>query len=321
MTAASATAPAPPRAQPTLSVVVCAFDEARFDQLVAAVASVALQTRPPLETIVVVDHNADLLHRVEARLPEVIALDNTHAQGLAGARNRAVEVAEGDVLAFLDDDAVAAADWLERLSERYNSIDVLGVGGGIDPRWLAGRPRGFPDEFAWVVGCTYEGMPTTTAEVRNLIGANMSVRRDVFARAGGFDPSMGRIGKRPLGCEETELCIRARRTIPGGRFVYEPAARVIHDVPAARTSWDYFRARCYSEGLSKARVAQLAGTQDGLASERSYAMRTLPAGVLRGLRDAGRGDRAGLVRAAAIVAGLVVTAAGYLSGRARAVLS
>ena len=43
------------------------------------------------------------------------------------------------------------------------------------------------------------------------MGCNMSFRREVFERIGGFAEEIGRIGKNPLGCEETELCIRARQ--------------------------------------------------------------------------------------------------------------
>ncbi|MDX6197452.1 MAG: hypothetical protein QOJ79_603, partial [Actinomycetota bacterium] len=80
-------------------------------------------------------------------------------------------------------------------------------------------------------------------------------------------------------------------------------------------TWRYFRRRCYAEGISKAVVAGLTGSDAALASERTYVRRTLPAGVARGLAAAVRGDVSGLVRAAAIVAGLVVTSAGYLRGR------
>jgi glycosyltransferase involved in cell wall biosynthesis len=242
---------------------------------------------------------------------------NRHAQGLSGARNTGVETASGDVVAFLDDDAAAEPDWLARLADAYADPAVIGAGGHVEPLWPAERPAGFPPEFDWVVGCSYRGLPEERAEVRNLIGANMSLRRDVLDDAGGFSSSLGRIGAVPLGCEETELCIRARRLRPGGTILHEPAARVGHRVAPVRTGWRYFRARCWAEGLSKAVVAELAGNDVGLSSERAYALRVLPGGVLRGLGDAARGDLSGALRALAIVAGLAVTAAGYAYGSLR----
>jgi hypothetical protein len=146
----------------------------------------------------------------------------------------------------------------------------------------------------------------------------MSLRREVFTTVGGFLTDVGRVGSWPLGCEETELCIRVRRLIPGSVIVYEPRARVRHRVTQERLRWRYFGARCYSEGLSKAVVARHAGWQAGLASERTYAARTLPRGVARGFADAAlRGEAAGLVRAGAIVAGLSITTFGYAAGRLR----
>lgn len=296
------------------SVVICCYAEERRGWLEDAVGSLRRQTYRPLEVIVVVDHNDALLEWVRNSMPDVVALASREPPGLSGARNAGVARARGEIVAFLDDDAVADRDWLEQLAAPYADPSVLGVGGLIEPRWLEGRPSAFPGEFGWVVGCSYVGLPTSRAPVRNLIGANMSVRRDVLLSAGGFATNLGRVGRIPAGCEETEFCIRAGQAFAGGQFVYQPAARVSHAVPRARATWRYFRSRCLGEGKSKARVAAAAGSRDGLASERSYALRTLPAGVARGLWEAVRGDITGLARSGAIIAGLALTASGYLLG-------
>ncbi len=303
------------RERPTISVVICGYTERRWDELVAAVESVRRQTVPPSQIIVVVDYNGALAARARVELEDVEVVENDRRRGLAGARNRGVAGATGTVVAFLDDDAVAAPDWLERLGEAYDGPLVLGVGGSIEPVWVGGRPRAFPREFDWVVGCTYRGMPRSRRPVRNLIGANMSIRRDVIDEVGAFHDDMGRVGSRPLGCEETELCIRANQRWPFGVFLYEPRAAVLHRVPGSRASRAYFLSRCWSEGLSKASVARSVGADGALASERSYATRTLPRGVAAGLGEALRGDAGGLGRAASIVSGLFVTTAGYAAGR------
>jgi GT2 family glycosyltransferase len=302
---------------PSISVVICAYTQRRWDELVAAVASVRHQTPPAAQIIVSVDHNDALLERVSHDLPGVVVTANQERRGLSGARNSGAACATGEVVAFLDDDAVAGPDWLAWLGAGYERPEVLGVGGAIEPLWAAGRPRCFPEEFDWVVGCTYRGMPEEPAPVRNLIGANMSFRRDALRLLGGFDGGIGRVGTRPLGCEETELCIRAGRRWPNGIFLYDPRARIRHHVPADRATWHYFRSRCWSEGLSKALVAQVSGARRGLASERTYATRVLPRAMARGVADAiAHRDPAGLGRSAMILAGLTVTAAGYLVGTA-----
>ena len=301
----------------TSSVILCAYTEARWHDLVAAVASVQRQMLPPGEIIVVVDHNPRLLERARAEWPDLIVIENSGAQGLSGARNSGVAVAQGALIVFLDDDAAAAPDWLERLSACYADPSVVGVGGAILPAWRERQPGWFPAEFAWVVGCTYRGMPTDRAAVRNLIGCNMSFRRGVFDRIGGF--RIGRVGVLSIGQEndDTEFCIRLSTAQPEGRLIYEPTASVAHNVPAQRATFAYFVRRCYSEGLSKARLGRLVGRERGLSSERDYTLRTLPSGVWRGLVDTlARRDLGGILRASAIVAGLGVTTVGYAVGLA-----
>src|SRR4051794_10636657 len=120
---------------PTASVIVCAYTDRRWDELRAAVASVAEQTRPALETIGVADHNPALLGRRRRELAAVAPVATRQPRGLSGARNCGVAAAQGDVVAFLDDDAVAAPDWLERLLGPYGDRRVMGVGGAIEPVW------------------------------------------------------------------------------------------------------------------------------------------------------------------------------------------
>jgi glycosyltransferase involved in cell wall biosynthesis len=303
------------RAVPLVSVVICAYTEARWDDLLAAIASVHEQRdRVPLEIIVVIDHNPALLERMRAIATDVRLTENVEARGLSGARNSGVLLATGDIVAFIDDDAMADPGWLEALVSAYDDPLVAGAGGAIRPLWEMRRPAWWPPEFDWVVGCTYRGMPQRRAIVRNVIGCNMSFRRELLQDLGGFAHGIGRIGTRPLGAEETEISIRLGRRWPDRRIVYEPRAAVDHRVPAGRSTFRYFRSRCYAEGLSKAVVSKLVGTSHALATERGYAVRTLGGGVLRELGRAIRGDRAGLARASAIVVGLAVTTAGYVVG-------
>jgi GT2 family glycosyltransferase len=294
---------------------MCVYTNARWADMCLALKSLREQTLPPREIIVVVDHNTALLQRVRSTLPDVVAIANTEARGLSGARNSGIAAARGALVAFMDEDAVADLDWLAHLSAGYTHPQVLGVGGAIVPTWDGGRPAWFPSEFDWVVGCTYTGMPEQTAPVRNLIGCNMSFRREVFAAVGGFREGIGRVGKRPVGCEETELCIRVRQRWPQGVLRYEPRAQVRHRVRAERARWSYLSARCYAEGWSKALVARYVGAQDALSSERRYVVQTLPRGVLRAISRSLQGNRAELGQVGAIVGGLALTAADYLAGR------
>jgi glucosyl-dolichyl phosphate glucuronosyltransferase len=300
---------------PSISVIICAHTEDRWDDLVNAVQSVERQTFPALEIIVVIDHNRELFERVREDLSSVVGAENQEAKGLSGARNTGVSVAQGSVVAFLDDDATAAPDWLEWLADGYQDQRVFGVGGTITPVWPTERPEWFPEEFNWVVGCTFKGMAKNRQPVGRVIGANMSFRREVFQSLNGFRTDLGRIGNYLLSCEETEFCFRAHRTWSDKVLLFEPRAQVFHHVAERRVHRRYFISRSYAEGFSKARISRLFGAKDGLTLERSYTFRTLPRGILNGLADVFvRREPSGIIRAGMIVIGLTVTTAGFLVG-------
>jgi glycosyltransferase involved in cell wall biosynthesis len=302
------------RTSPTMSVVICAYTDERWNDVLAAVRSVQQQRFRPFEVILVVDHNPSLHARLTAALPDVQVVENRGERGLSGGKNTGVALARGSVVAFLDDDAVAEPEWLHYLAAGYEREDVMGVGGLTLPLWETGRPRWFPEEFDWVVGCTFVGRPPGV--VRNLLGGNASFRREIFEIAGGFPTQLGRSSRdrRPLGCEETEFCIRASQRCQGSVFLFEDRAVIWHRAPLARERFAYFRSRCYAEGLSKALVSRSVGAADALSVERRYAAVTLRHGMARGLADGLRGDLAGLARAGAIATGLLATTAGYAVG-------
>jgi glucosyl-dolichyl phosphate glucuronosyltransferase len=298
------------------SVVVCVYTEDRWDQICEVVQSLRTQSQPCGQIIIVVDYNRELYGRLVATMPDVTVVENTDTKGLSGARNTGVTVARGEIIAFIDDDAIANQDWLKFIKDAYANPAIVGVGGMTLPKWQTRCPWWMPEEFYWVVGCNYTGMPSNGAPVRNLLGGNMSFRREVFDLVDGFTSGIGRTAsKRPLGCEETEFCIRLGQQSPGTVLVIENRARVWHFVPDKRCRFSYFLSRCYAEGLSKALVTANVGSSDGLSSERAYVTRTLPLCVLRGVADSFRGRPEGLGRAGAVIAGVSATAVGYLVGR------
>jgi GT2 family glycosyltransferase len=301
----------------SVSVIVCAFSDQRWDDLVAAYDAVLAQTRPAEQLVIVIDHNEGLLHRAATAFPAARVVENFQKKGLSGARNTAVAASSGEVLLFLDDDAVPDPDWVQQMLEPLRDPEVLGVGGWAVPRWQpVARPGWFPEPFLWVVGCSYRGLPTTTADIRNPLGCAMGFRRSAFDLAGDFSTTVGRVGAKPTGCEETEFSIRVRQAKPGTRIVLNPAARVTHHVTAERTRVRYFLSRCYHEGRSKALLSGTLGAQDSLASERAYVGSVLPLALLAGLRDTIRNrNLAGVGSSLAILAGLGGAALGYLSVR------
>ncbi len=295
----------------TVSVVIAAYADERWNQLCSAVESIRSQTAPALETVVVVDHNPALLARAQSEFADCTVIPNTCSRGTSGARNTGVASCRGEIVAFLDDDAQSSAHWLAALLRNFTREDIVGVGGRIDPLWAVPRPRWFPVEFGWAVGFSYLGMPEVAQPVRNVWASNMAIRYSVFNAIGGFREDFGKVGDvaRP---EDTDLCLRAA----GGRgiWLYEPTANVGHWIPRQRTTVRYFARRCFHEGLGKAALAALDGARESTAAERNYTYRILPHGVLLGLRDAARGDAWGAARAGAIALGFATAAAGFAAG-------
>jgi GT2 family glycosyltransferase len=305
-----------PASEISTSVVICGYTLDRLADIREAIQSLESGAEPAGEIIFVSDYNAELLELVEQEFSSVRAVPNNGPKGLSGARNTGVQAARGRYVAFLDDDAVAEAEWLQALRRQCDAPGVYGAVSRVDPLWLGRMPAWLPPEFLWTVGCTRGGTSSQAASPRNLSGGAMCVRRELFEKAGGFDPSMGRTGSwLPLSCEETEWCIRARRVVPDLVFMYVPEAVCLHKVPSERLTVRYFALRCLAEGLSKARLVKLTGRGVTLDVERNYVSRELTRSIGRNLLDCFRGDLTGLGRTGAIAMGLAAAVAGYCWGR------
>src|ERR1035437_1638460 len=291
-----------------VSVVICAYTLNRWHALEAAVQSCFDQTEPPSEVVIVIDYNDELFHQATAAFGAAIVIKNVSSKGLSGARN------SGEVVAFLDDDAFAEPTWLEEITRPLVDPLVCGTGGWVVPFWEKGEATRFPETFYWVFGCSYSGLPATDGPIRNPIGASMAIRRRVFDAVGGFTSGIGRIGATPLGCEETELCIRYSTQYPNEHFMLAHRAVVHHRVPSSRLSWHYFWTRCWAEGLSKATVSSLVGSKSGLAAERIHVVTALPRELARTLRLIPDQPRTALTKASLLFVGTLIAAAGFLEG-------
>jgi glucosyl-dolichyl phosphate glucuronosyltransferase len=293
------------------SIVITCHTELRWPLTVACIASALSQSAPASEVVVSVDNNRLLHDRLAGQFPDVKVVSNVGARGASATRNVGAFASrrDCDVLVFLDDDARATAHWLARLLRPFSSPDVVGVGGGVEPEWEVGKPFWFPDEFGWVVGANYTGLPTMQSQVRNVWGENMAVRRNAFAAVGGFREGFGKVGNKSRP-EDTDLCIRLARE-SGGRWIFVPDAIVVHRVARKRSSLRFFIGRCFSEGRGKVEMRRLLGKQHGFDHEMTYVARVLRDGLLTEARHCvtSRSLRP-LARSGTILAGLSAAAIG-----------
>lgn len=296
------------------TVVLATHDLRRWPFLVDTVKSLMSGANQPRRVVICVDQNEELYERVRVTWPEITAVPNTRGRGASGNRNTGAEFAETPFIVFLDDDIRVREGWLSRLLEPFADPAVVGTGGGVVARWQRGRPKWFPEEFDWLVGASYRGMPIVRSAVRNVWSENMAVRADVFRAVGGFRSDFGKVDDRNSP-EDTDLCIRMASTVADARWIYAPDAVVEHHVPVSRSSFYFFLRRNYNEGRGKLKMAHLLGHQEKLRDERDYLRRTLPSGILAGLWGGVRhGDMSRLLKAVAIVAGILAAGVGVASG-------
>ena len=237
-----------------VSVVLCTYAEEMYEHFSDAADSVLSQTYDSIELIVIVDGTQAVYDRIVADYgtrKNVVIECNEENVGLLKSRNRGAEVASGDVVAFIDDDAVADERWIERLVQAYKKEDVIAAGGKMTPEWVAGKPSFLPAEFYWLVGVTHRGFADGPGEVRNTFGSNISFRTEIFEELGGFDTDIGgRKGDANLQGGETELCARLHEKYDRGVW-YEPEAKVDHKVFQYRTQFGWVLKRAFWQGYSK----------------------------------------------------------------------
>lgn len=176
--------------------------------------------------------------------------------GLSHARNLAVQQARGEIIAFLDDDAVAAPQWLAALLAAYDAFpNAYLVGGKILPQWQATRPAWLTDQLLPSLSVVDFGEQVRTLqEPQFLWGANFSLHRGRSGQSLAFRTDLGRCGANLIG--EEEVAFQQQIRTLGGTVVYTPAAVVYHLIPATRLRRRYFVARAYGNGRTRALVAQ-----------------------------------------------------------------
>jgi glucosyl-dolichyl phosphate glucuronosyltransferase len=324
-----ATITSPHRSLPSVSVVIPAYTMDRWPLLRKAVESLRVQTVAVDAIVLCIDNNDELLatacsqwrdapgtpvqvlaNRFDDHLRRVTIHQRAHGTtrrfGAGSARNVAAEHVHSGVIAFMDDDAWAEPDWLERLLELYRDPSVVAVGGPPLPDYETRRPSWFPANFDWVFGCAYEGLPTETSPLRHLIGANMSVRRDAFAAVGGFHGS---------DFDDLNLCMRLIERYGTRAVYYTPQAVVHHFVPAERVVWRYYWRRCYFVNREKVRVFRRMGSAANLHAEREFVWRTLRESSWAALGRGLRGQAGGFTALGAMWLGIALAGLGHARGQ------
>lgn len=175
--------------------------------------------------------------------------------GLSQARNTGWKQAQGEYIAYLDDDAVASAQWLEKILESFTAVTPQPgvVGGKVEPIWEAERPAWLSDKFlAYLSLIDLSDHPRFLNSNEILVGANIAFPKLLLENLGGFAAKLGRTGNSLLSCEEVALIEQIAER--GLQRFYHPDASVGHHVHASRISANWFRKRFFWQGVSDAIV-------------------------------------------------------------------
>jgi glycosyltransferase involved in cell wall biosynthesis len=285
----------------------------RFGPFREAVESALDQTYEPVEIVLVIDGNRDVFERTREAFGDragVVVHCNDENRGISYSRTKGAELASGDVVAFIDDDATAERDWVESHVRVYEDRDAVAVAGPVEPDWVTGKPDFFPAEFYWLVGCTERGFAEDGEEIRNGYGSNISYRRDVFLDVGGYDENTGRKGDRHIQAHEPPVCIRIRRAYGRG-VTYTEDAVVHHKLFDYRGNFRWLVGRSFWQGYSK-RIMDLI-LPESTGGEREYLRQLLlqfVPGRIAGLVR--RPSLAGAKQLATILLFTVAVGLGYL---------
>lgn len=244
-----------------VSVILCTYSPTRYNDTLEALKSLKDQTYDNIEIILIIDSNIELYNRFcndnELKKYTNLKIGLSQLKGLSNARNKGITLSTGNIIAFIDDDAIADKNWIFQIIKDYSDPHVIGVGGIIKPYWIGGITEWIPEEFYWTMGCSYKGQNLFKHYTRSNFGSNMSFRKEVFDYVGLFDNQFGLFGDEMRTGEETEFSIRALNTINNSKIVFDPDSIVFHRIYSFRKSLKFILKRCLSYGTAISHIGHL----------------------------------------------------------------
>ncbi len=221
-----------------VSVVIVTYNRAK--DVNDAINSVLNQSTKPLE-IIVIDNGSIPPVNLPFQSDRLRLIRFDQESGLSNARNFGTKTAQGDYIAFMDDDAIASYHWLEEIRMGLETAQI--VGGQVKPLFLVPPPDWWNQEDLGVCA----GVGKISSE--DIWGGNMAIKADVFATVGLFNPNLGRKKGKLLSCEENDFFNRSKRK--GLIFKFVGAAVIYHKVPAKRMTFSYILRWSYYNGKSQ----------------------------------------------------------------------
>lgn len=264
---------------PKISIITTSYSLDRLKDITELLDSIQAQSYKNIETLIVTERSPELTESIKTYIDQkgysnTQVLYNEGEWGSYPSRNLGIREATGEILAFIDDDALPFPNWAEETARTYaEDSSIIGLTGPILPLWEDESMAWFPREFYWIFSCTYWDWAEKT-EVRNGYCTNLSFRREAFTSCGLFKSSLGAEGggksdwQQPGG-EETEFCLRIKQKT-GKRIIYDPDIKVKHKVYGYRLSTKFIARRAYWEGYAKVMLNKLYRSSDKAVLSTEY---------------------------------------------------
>lgn len=229
-----------------VSVIICTRN--RGPLIEQTLHSILAGSRLPDE-LLVVDQSDDgatgeVVQRIAESEPRLRYL-LTETRGLSRARNVGIREAQGDLIAFTDDDVVVFPDWLRRLEEEFQNYPDLGIlfGTVIPPESYDWQNEHIP----YILLKTCRPITRSHYHIAGM-GANMCIRTKVIERIGLFEECLG-AGTPMIGYEDYEYAFRALYAEPMVRIHHVDEIRVVHHAGArAGAEKDQFTTNMFGKG-------------------------------------------------------------------------
>jgi glycosyltransferase involved in cell wall biosynthesis len=228
-----------------VSVVICSYNRAAY--ISGALDSLYQQTasKDDFEVIVVDNNSTDGTEQVVSKWRS----ENTEGyfhystetnQGASYARNNGAQLAKGEWLCFMDDDAIATPSYIENIIKHIHAKpEAIGFGGRIIPKYIPSEPKWMSYYVSSLVG-NFDYAPAACAfeNGKYPIESNMIVKKDIYDSIGGFNTALpGVVGTLRIGGEGKELFYKILAL--GHTIYYDPSICVHHVVEVKKLTSEY----------------------------------------------------------------------------------
>ena len=240
-----------------LTAIICTYNRARYvGKLLESIAANDL-AKTEYELLLVdnncTDNTREVCEAFAAAHPDVLFRYTTEPeQGLSAAKNRGIKEAKGDIIVYIDDDALVDPWYLRTYAEWFATHpETMACGGPIEPLYETSEPDWMTPYTkalltAWM---NYGEKVREYPRGRYPGGGNAAYRKEVFEQVGGFNTALGRKGGNLMGSEEKDIFDKMHTL--NMQILYLPEPVLHHCIPQAKLEKPYFDRLTLQMGISE----------------------------------------------------------------------